>query len=536
MKFDPLFQNYPSNRYCVTARNGMVCTGSNLASAAGLEILKKGGNAVDAAIATAAALTVVEPTANGIGSDAFAIVWMKDKLYGLNSSGYAPSKISADAVKAQGNEKMPVYGWTPVTVSGAPGAWAALNKRFGKLTLLECLEPAIKYASDGYPLSPMLAKMFERATNNFKKVLGDKPEYKEWFRVFTKDGEPYHFGEIIKLPDHAKTLKLIGETNAKAFYEGEIAEQIVKQSNRDNGYFTLEDLKNYEPMWVDPISVNYRGYDVWEIPPNGQGIVALMALNILKNFEFTHKDDVECYHKQFEAIKMAFADGMHYVTDPKHMKVDYHELIAEEFGKERASEIKEYAQFPEFKELPKSGTVYLNTADAEGNMVSYIQSNYMGFGSGIVVEGYGITLQNRGADFSLDPSHYNYIQPGKRTYHTIIPGFITKDNQAIGPFGVMGGYMQPQGHLQVVMNMIDFHMNPQMALDAPRWQWNKDNTFTVEPGFNPAIVEALCAKGHNVQYANNRTSFGRGQIILKLENGVLVGGTESRTDSNIACY
>ena len=536
MKFDPLFQNYPSNRYCVTARNGMVCTGSNLASAAGLEILKKGGNAVDAAIATAAALTVVEPTANGIGSDAFAIVWMKDKLYGLNSSGYAPSKISADAVKAQGNEKMPVYGWTPVTVSGAPGAWAALNKRFGKLTLLECLEPAIKYASEGYPLSPLLAKMFERATNNFKKVLGDKPEYKEWFRVFTKDGEPYHFGEIIKLPDHAKTLKLIGETNAKAFYEGEIAEHIVKQSNRDNGYFTLEDLKNYEPMWVDPISVNYRGYDVWEIPPNGQGIVALMALNILKNFEFTHKDDVECYHKQFEAIKMAFADGMHYVTDPKYMKVDYHELIAEEFGKERASEIKEYAQFPEFKELPKSGTVYLNTADAEGNMVSYIQSNYMGFGSGIVVEGYGITLQNRGADFSLDPSHYNYIQPGKRTYHTIIPGFITKDNQAIGPFGVMGGYMQPQGHLQVVMNMIDFHMNPQMALDAPRWQWNKDNTFTVEPGFNPAIVEALCAKGHNVQYANNRTSFGRGQIILKLENGVLVGGTESRTDSNIACY
>lgn len=536
MKFDPLFQNYPSNRYCVTARNGMVCTGSNLASAAGLEILKKGGNAVDAAVATAAALTVVEPTANGIGGDAFAIVWIKDKMYGLNSSGYAPSLINANQVKAQGYDKMPVYGWTPVTVPGVPAAWAALNKRFGKLSLLECLQPAIQYALDGYPLSPMLAKMFARATDNFKEKVADKPEFNEWFRVFTKEGVPYQFGEIIKLPDHAKSLRLIGETDARAFYEGEIVQQLVKQSQSNHGYFTLDDLKKYEPKWVDPISVNYRGYDVWEIPPNGQGIVALMALNILKNFNFTHKDDVNCYHKQFEAIKMAFADGMHYVTDPNHMAVDYHELIRSDFGKLRANEITDYAQFPEFKQLPQSGTVYLNTADADGNMVSYIQSNYMGFGSGIVVEGYGIALQNRGADFSLDPSHYNYLMPGKRTYHTIIPGFITKDNCAVGPFGVMGGYMQPQGHLQVVMNMIDFHMNPQMALDSPRWQWNQDNTFTVEPGFDPAIVEALCAKGHNVQYSNNRTPFGRGQIIIKLANGVLVGGTESRTDSNIACY
>lgn len=533
MNFDPLYQNYSSNRYPVTARNGMVCTGSNLASAAGLEILKKGGNAVDAAVATAACLTVVEPTANGIGSDAFAIVWMKDKMYGLNSTGYAPSQISADKIEG---DKMPTWGWTPVTVPGAPGAWAALNKRFGKLSLLECLEPAIRYASEGYPLSPMLSKMFENATNKFNKMFEGKSEFDEWFRVFTKNHEAYKFGEIIKLPDHAKTLKLIGETNADAFYKGEIAQALVKQSQRDGGYFTLEDMANFEPMWVEPIHVNYHGYDVWEIPPNGQGIVALMALNILKEFDFTHKEDAQAYHKQFEAIKMAFADGMHYVTDPRFMPVYYNELIKPEYGKLRAAEISDRAKDPEFKELPKSGTVYLCTADGEGNMVSYIQSNYMGFGSGIVVEGYGVALQNRGADFSLDPKHYNYLKPGKRTYHTIIPGFLTKDGKAVGPFGVMGGYMQPQGHVQVVMNMVDFHMNPQMALDAKRWQWIKDKKFTVEPGFDNAIVQKLISMGHEVEYANNSTSFGRGQIIVRLDNGVLVSGCESRTDSNTACY
>ncbi|MBQ9987837.1 MAG: gamma-glutamyltransferase family protein [Erysipelotrichales bacterium] len=540
MQFDPLFQNYASNRYCVTARNGMVCTGINLESAAGLEVIKKGGNAVDAAIATAAALTVVEPTANGIGSDAFAIVWMKDQMYGLNSTGYAPKKISEEAVRAKHPEcdgnKMPTHGWTPVTVPGAPKAWAELSKRFGKLTLEECLEPAIRYASEGYPLSPMLAKMFGVATKKFNKMFEGKPEYDEWFKVFTKDHEAYEFGEMIQLPGHARTLRLIGQTYADAFYKGEIAEAIVKQSDRDGGFMTLEDLANFEAMWVDPIHVNYHGYDVWEIPPNGQGIVALMALNILKEFEFTHKDDTECYHKQFEAIKMAFADAMHYVTDPRFMKVDYNELIKPEFGAERAKEIEDFAKQPDFKELPKSGTVYLCTADGEGNMVSYIQSNYMGFGSGIVVEDYGVALQNRGADFSLDKEHYNYLLPGKRTYHTIIPGFLTKDGKAVGPFGVMGGYMQPQGHVQVVMNMVDFHMNPQMALDAPRWQWMKDKKFMVEPTFNNAIVQQLLAKGHEIEIATSGLSFGRGQIIVRLDNGVLVSGCESRTDSNTACY
>ena len=538
MQFDPLFQNYPSNRFCVTAKNGMVATGSNLASAAGLEVLRKGGNAVDAAVATAAALTVVEPTANGIGSDAFAIVYIKDQLYGLNSSGFAPELIDPLKIKAEVEDgKMPKFGWTPVTVPGAPKAWASLVKRFGKLSLAECLEPAIRYAEEGYPLSPMLAKMFNNATKKFTDLFGDKPEYAEWFKTFTKEGKkPYEFGDIIKLPGHARALRLIGETDGDAFYKGEIADQIEAQSIRDGGYIRKSDLEAYDVTWVDPIHVNYHGYDVWEIPPNGQGIVALMALNILKEAKFSHREDVETFHQQFEAMKMAFADGMHYVTDTRFMEVDYHDLISPEYGKMRFEEISKTAQDPKVNQPPKSGTVYLCTADGEGNMVSFIQSNYMGFGSGIVVEGYGVALQNRGVDFSLDENHYNYLQPRKKTYHTIIPGFLTKDGKAVGPFGVMGGYMQPQGHVQVVSNMIDFHMNPQMALDAPRWQWIAGKKFSVEPSFNKAIVEQLIARGHEIEIATSPVSFGRGQIIVRLDNGVLVGACESRTDSNIACY
>ncbi len=537
--FDPMFQPYPSNRYCVTAKNGMVATGSNLASAAGLEILKKGGNAIDAAIATAAALTVVEPSANGIGSDAFALVWVKDKLYGLNSSGYAPSNISREKLLEQGLEKMPTFGWTPITVPGAPMAWAELNKRFGKLSLLEDLEPAIRYAEEGYPLSPMLAESFKNATKRYHSIFDGKPEHDEWFKTFTNNGQSYEFGDIVKLPNHAKTLRLIGESNADEFYKGEIAEQFIKQSNRDGGYFTKEDLANYKAQWVEPIGVEYHGYKVWEIPPNGQGIVALMALNILKEFQFNEKECADTYHKQMEAIKIAFADALHYVTDPKEMKIDYNDLIKPEYGKLRSLEIDmNKAKQPTFSEPPQSGTVYLCTADNEGNMVSFIQSNYMGFGSGIVLEGYGVSLQNRGADFSLDANHYNVLKPLKRTYHTIIPGFMTNADgtKAVGPFGVMGGYMQPQGHVQVAMNYIDFKMNPQMALDAPRWQWTKGLKFLVEPSFNLAILKQLIAKGHEIEISTNVGSFGRGQMIVRLDNGVLVGGCESRTDSNIACY
>ncbi len=537
MKYDPLFQPYASNRYCITASNGMVATGSNLAAAAGLEVMQKGGNAVDAAVAAAAALTVVEPTANGLGSDAFALVWVKNHLYGLNASGYSPKNISLEKVKARtDDDKMPRFGWTPVMVPGAVSAWPALVNRFGKLSLKEVLAPAVRYAEEGYPAGPMLAKMWELSTKFYLQRTGRKQEFEEWFRTFTKDGESYHFGEIIRLENHAKTLRLIAETDGEAFYRGEIAEQFVRQSERDGGYFCMEDLTSYHPEWVEPISVNYRGYDVCEIPPNGQGITALMALNILKQFDFDQKECADTYHKQIEAMKIAFADSRHYVTDPRFMTVDPKWFLSDEYGKLRAKEITGQAALPSFVQPPKSGTVYLCTADGEGNMVSYIQSNYLGFGSGIVLEGYGIALQNRGSDFSLNPENANALAPHKKSYHTIIPGFLAKDGRAVGPFGVMGGYMQPQGHVQTVMNFVDFNLNPQMSLDAPRWQWLNGRTVTLEPSFNHAVAGQLSALGHDIRIDLDIGSFGRGQMIHRLENGVLVGGTESRTDSNIACF
>ena len=420
-------------------------------------------------------------------------------------------------------------------VPGAVKAWPTLVNRFGKLSLKEDLAPAIRYAEEGYPVGVLLGEMWERSTAQYHQRFDGKPEFEEWFRTFTKDGESYHFGEIVKLPNHAKTLRLIAESDADAFYKGEIAEQLVKQSRRDGGYFCMEDLSEYESQWVDPIHVNYRGYDVWEIPPNGQGIVALMALNILKEFDFRDRG-AESVHRQLEAMKIAFADGLHYVTDPSKMEIDYHDLLRPEYGAARAAEITGKAEIPTHAVPPCGGTVYLCTADGEGNMVSYIQSNYNGFGSGVVLEGYGVALQNRGADFSLDPKAQNVLAPGKKSYHTIIPGFLTKDGAAVGPFGVMGAYMQPQGHVQVVQNLLDHGLNPQMALDAPRWQWIREKTVLLEPEYGSVMARQLAAKGHDISLASERTSFGRGQMILRLPNGVLVGGTESRTDSNICCW
>ena len=534
--FDSFYQPFSSNRYCITAKNGMVATGSALASAAGLEVLKKGGNAVDAAVATAAALTVVEPTNCGLGSDSFALVWIKDQLYGLNSSGYSPANAALEEMKRRCPDgKIPRRGWLPVMVPGAVKSWPTLLHRFGKLSLQEDLAPAIRYAQEGYPLSPLLGRLWAQSVHAFRSELGDKPEFQEWFRVFTKQGEPYRFGDIVQLPDHARTLRLIADTDADAFYKGEIAEQIVRQSERDGGFFSAEDFSTYESQWVKPVKVNYRGYDVYEIPPNGQGIVALMALNMLKEFEFPRQDAL-AYHRAIEAIKIAFADAKQYVTDVRDMTLQYQDLLAPEYGAARAAEIREQAEIRMPGTPPKSGTVYLCTADGEGNMVSYIQSNYMGFGSGITIEGYGVTMQNRGYDFSLDEHHANVFGPHKKSYHTIIPGFLAKGKVPVGPFGVMGGYMQPQGHVQVVQNLVDFGLNPQMALDHPRWQWLQGNTVTLEPSFDNAIAQQLAGRGHDVKIALNGIAFGRGQIILRLENGVLVGGTESRTDSNIACW
>lgn len=538
--FDPTFQRYPSQRYPIYARGGMVNCSSPQAAAAGLDALRRGGNAMDAAVAAAAALTVVEPTANGIGSDAFALVWSakEQKLFGLNSSGPAPKEISIQRVLEDykvTDGKMPTYGWAPVTVSGAPKAWAELSTRFGRLSLAETLAPAVRYAREGYPCSPNLALMWKRAYQKYKSTCTTEV-FGEWYKTFTPDGRAYEAGDLIRLPNHADTLEAIGATNADAFYTGELARKIDADSRKFGGYLRYEDLASYQARWVEPISVDYRGYQVCEIPPNGQGIVALMALNILKEFSFPEKDCVETYHRQLEAIKMAFADAFHYVTDPDHMELDYHRLLAPAYGVQRAAEMGPTAQVYSHAIPPKSGTVYLCCADGEGNMVSYIQSNYMGFGSGVVVSGTGISLQNRGCDFSLNPGDINCLKPGKRSYHTIIPGFLMKDGQPVGPFGVMGGYMQPQGHLQVVMNYVDFHLDPQQALDAPRWQWMRDNSVTVETRFNMELARQLQQRGHDIRADLSTPSFGRGQMIVRLDNGTLVGGTESRTDSNIACF
>lgn len=533
---DYLHHPFDSKRQTVFSKKGMVATSQPLAAQAGIEIMQKGGNAIDAAIAAAAALTVVEPTSNGIGGDAFALVWIKDKLHGLNSSGPAPKSISKEAVKALGHNEMPVHGMIPITVPGIPAAWAELSREFGKLSLAETLKPAIRYAEEGYPLTPILGKYWKAAYDEFKKEFA-ADEYQAWFDTFAPNGKAPEIGEMWSSPGHASTLKEIGDTDAKSFYEGAIAEKIDAFMKQHNGFLAKEDLAAFKPQWVVPVSANYKGYDVWEIPPNGQGMVALMALNIYKNLNEPKWQSAETYHEQIEAMKLAFTDGKEFITEPEEMPVSAEHLLSEEYAKKRAEMIEETAADPVPYELPKGGTVYLAAADEEGNMVSYIQSNYMGFGSGIVIPGTGIALQNRGADFSLDEQHPNVLKGGKRTYHTIIPGFLTKDGKAVGPFGVMGGYMQPQGHFQVVTNTIDFLLNPQAALDVPRWQWIKGKTVLVEPDFPNYLAQALTRKGHAIQAATESGSFGRGQIIWRnSETGVLSGGTEARTDGAIAVW
>lgn len=534
--FDPLYAPHPSRRIPIYARNGMVAASSALASAAGLAMLRQGGNAVDAIVATAAALTVLEPTSNGLGSDAFALVWQNNALHGLNASGPAPQAISIEKVLARhGGPAMPRYGWTPVTVPGAVGAWAALSARFGKLPFATLLEPAIAYASEGYPVPPMLAFLWGEAFQTLREHCTG-PEFAAWYSTFAPQGRAPLAGEIVRLPHHARSLQAIAQSRAEDFYRGDLAARIAAESAAFDGYLSAADLAAFQTQWVDPISVSYRGCELWEIPPNGQGITALMALNILKEFPLESLDAVEARHLQWEAMKLAFADARHYVTDNRHMAVDYHNFLEPAFGAARARQITSQAALPAPVQLPKGGTVYLCAADAQGNMVSYIQSNYMGFGSGIVVRDTGIALQNRGADFSLDPQHANCLQPGKKTYHTIIPAFITKGGRPIGPMGVMGAYMQPQGHVQVMCNLVDFKLNPQQALDAPRWQWVGARRFLVEPSFPVETARQLAGKGHEVEVALQSTSFGRGQLILRLDNNVLVGAAEPRTDSNIACY
>ena len=527
---------YTSHCQVVYGRNGMVATTEPQAAQAGLEILRRGGNAIDAAIAVAACLTVVEPTSNGIGGDNFALIWHQHKLHGLNASGPSPELLTPENLKKAGHQTMPKFGFPSVTVPGAVAGWAEMSKKFGSLSLKEVLKPAVDYARDGFVVSKTVAENWQKALQIYQKQLKHEM-YSAWFDTFTKNLKAPKAGDLWTLKDHAKTLESIGESLGRSFYHGRIAHEIDAFSKEYGGFIRKNDLEKYKPEWVEPIGTTYRGYNIWEIPPNGQGIVALMGLNILENFEFKDKELITTYHHQIEATKLAFADGLTYISDPKTMKTSLSSLLSKNYAWLRAKEIGVKALEPTCGKPIGSGTVYLAVADKWGNMVSMIQSNYMGFGSGLVVPQTGIALHNRGHNFSLDPTSDNYIAPLKRPYHTIIPGFITKGSDAIGPFGVMGGFMQPQGHIQVLMNMIDFKLDPQEALDAPRWQWIAHKKITVEPDFPQKIIHGLIRKGHEVQIDPNIGSFGRGQIILRNPmTGTYTGGTEKRADGHIACY
>lgn len=536
MDFDPMHYHYPSRRSVMYAGKGMVATSTPYASQAGLEVLKNGGNAIDAAVAAAACLTVVEPTSNGIGGDAFALVWSKDKLYGLNASGPAPGAISSESLRRKGYREMPRYGFEAVTVPGAPSAWNALSKKFGRLSLRDVLAPAIQYADEGYPLNVTVAESWETAYNKYSADLKEE-QYKYWFDTFVPNGVLPRAGQFFRSGEMSETLRSIADTGAESFYRGGLAEKIIDFSRKYGGYFTEDDFKEYYPEWVEPISINYRGYTIHEIPPNGHGITALLALNILNGFEFDgSRENLDTYHKHIESIKLSFADAKKYVADARAMKVKAADLLSESYATERRKLIDKEAISPAAGNPYSGGTVYLAASDGEGNMVSYIQSNYMGFGSGLVVPGTGIALHNRGNNFSLEEGHANCIEGGKKPYHTIIPGFMTKEKKAVGPFGVMGGFMQPQGHLQVVANTIDFHLNPQDALNAPRWQWIGGRSVEVEKDVPAHIVQGLADKGHDVKLCNNSRSMGRGQIIWKQDNGALCGGTEPRADGCIAVW
>ena len=536
--FDAQEYKYASRRRVVHAKRGMVCTSQPLASQAGLTILQQGGNAIDAAIATAICQTIVEPTNNGLGSDCFALVWTGGKLHGLNGSGYAPQRLTPEAVAASGaTEKMPLRGWEAVTVPGAPSAWAELHKRFGRLPFAKLFEPAIYYAEQGYPVSPIVARFWQEGIDALTPYK-DNPAIAPWFATFDVHGNGVapKTGELVTLPDHAKTLRILADSYCESYYRGELAQRLVEFSDRTGGYLSLEDLADYRAEWVEPVHINYHGYDVWEMPPNGHGITALMALNILKGMEIGAKDTGDTFHKQIEAMKLAFADGMHYIADPRYMQTRVEELLSDAYAAQRRALIGETALEPTHGKPFCGGTVYLCTADGEGNMVSFIQSNYKDFGSGIVLPGYGINLNDRGAGFSLDPELDDYLAPRKKPYHTIIPGFLTHDGEAVGPFGVMGAYMQPQGHVQVIMNTVDWLLNPQTALDAPRWQWIAGKEIWLESSVAPEIVEDLRRRGHEVRVLEDDTTFGRGEIIWRDSNGVLAGATEPRADGVVAAW
>lgn len=536
-KFDAQDYPYASKRHVVYAKNGMSCVGNPSGAAAGLKVLLKGGNAIDAAVAVAAAQPVVEPTGNGLGADCFALIWYKGKLYGINGSGPLPKAASIAKLKERGFESIPPYGVEPIDVPGAVGGWMAMHERFGRLPLEEVMQPAIDYAENGYPVSPNISRLWEEAYKNYSKYR-DRPEFKGWFDTFAPNDTWLRPGDVFKSHDIAETLREIARTKGESFYRGALAQKIDAFMKEHNGFLSAEDLAAYHPEWVEPLKTDYRGYDVWEIPPNSHGITVLMALNILKGFTFGERDTIDTLHKQIEAMKLAFVDTMEYVAEPSHMIVTSEQLLSQKYADDRRKLIKpDSALMPEVGDPRYSSTVYFATADAEGNMVSMIQSNFRGFGSGIVVPGTGISLNDRAQNFRFDEKHPNAYEGGKRPYHTIIPAFISKGDQPISAMGIMGGWMQPQAHLQVIMNMIDFHLNPQQALDAPRWQWIGGKKVEVEHDMPNHLVRLLQRMGHDIVVQPDPYHMGRGQVILRDEKtGILCAGTEKRTDGQIASF
>ena len=542
---DATWMPYPSRRNVIYSSKGMVCASQPLAAQAGLDMIKLGGNAVDAIIAAAAALTVVEPTSNGLGSDAFALVWKDGILRGLNASGPIPRALDLEFAASEGwmagdgSRSMPALGWAPVTVPGAPAAWSELCAKAGRLSLAQNLEPAISLARDGHAVAPTVAHYWRLAALKYAKLPEDLR--KAWFEAFAPGGQAPSAGQLWKSAAQARTLERIALSNSRDFYHGILAAELLQASARTGGHFHASDLGDFKPEWVDPISVRYHGFDVWELPPNGQGLAALQALSILEGFSgqdqgLIGRDDPHTLHLQIEAMKLAFSDAHRFIADPHFAPIPVEGLLAPDYIAQRRSLIGSVAEERQAGKPLPGGTVYLCAADGEGTMVSYIQSNYMGFGSGVVVPGTGIALNNRGHCFSLDPNHPNVLAPGKRPYNTIIPGFLTKNGQPVGPFGVMGGFMQPQGHVQVLMNAIDFKLNPQQALDAPRWQWTGGMKVVLEPGFNAAVPLALKKLGHEADYSLETGSFGRGQIIWKTMQGTLAGATEPRADGCVAAW
>jgi len=532
-----------ASRSEVIGQHGMVATSHPLATQIGIDILKKGGTAIDAAIAANIALGLMEPTGSGIGGDLFAIVWdaNEKKLFGLNASGPAPQSLSLDYFKDQNMTKIPAFGPLPVTVPGAVDGWVKLHEKFGNQSFSSLFQPTIEYARKGHPVSETIAYYLDRSKEIFK-------EYPNFSEVWMEDGETTGKGEIFKNPQLADTLEIIAENGRAGFYEGEVAKTISEFIQGQGGFLTYEDLANFNSEWVDPVSTNYRGYDVWELPPNGQGVVALQILNILENFDLKEMGlfSSNYIHLFTEAKKLAFADRAKHYADPAFSEIPIKQLISKDYAKERAALIdKDKAALVDESGIPSGGdTIYLTAADKFGNMVSLIQSNYRGMGSGMVPPGLGFMLQDRGELFSLMDGHANVIEGGKRPFHTIIPAFVTKDGKPFISFGVMGGATQPQAHAQIVINLIDFGYNLQEAGDAPRIVHSGSSqptdekmlnggSLSLEKGFGSQIEEELVEKGHKIKY--QKGIFGGYQAIM-LREGVYFGASESRKDGQASGY